>query len=482
MKDLQQLFRNLSAQYAGQILARVLSLGLVLLLTRELGPDGYGVYSAGYAFVMLFMSWSDLGTRQLIIREVAKDHSRAPSYLRKLFVLRVGATLGIVALILVTAPLLGYEHETIVFIGLMATAKLIDNVAKLYSGVLEGLERMAFSEGVEVINQLIVLGISIPLVFAGYSVVYIGVAFLVAAAFKCAFTVGLYSRVRRKLELRVSSGDWIDVAFWTDILRESWPFLVGSALAVIIFDIDKVMISVMLGNAETGWYNSAYRIMTTVGIVSGGFVSAIYPQLSRFHAGSDEARFNTMLDTATKYMAALGVPMAVGTVITADEIILLFFGSEFQNSIVVLQALIWAQVGMFVGQVGTTTIKAIDKQHVNPINAAIAATTNIALNFVLIPLWGILGAAIATVLTEIVAILLLSYWLHKFHRVPRIGKLPHIFAASAAMGILVHTIDTMGAPLPLLIVTGACSYGLFAYTLDIIDDSDITLFRNSVGV
>lgn len=482
MVGVGRLWRNLSAQFLSQFVSRILSFLLIIALARELGVKGFGIYSTAFAFVMIFMSFADLGTRELIIREIARNHNATSHYLRKVTVLRTGSGIFIFVMLMGAGFALGYDSTTITTAGLIGFSKVIDNIGQIFSALLAGLERMGYSEGVQVVERLLTTGISLSLIYSGYGVIPVAGTFIVGSIGKLVMSIYLYRRVRNRLNLDRFNGDWIDIAFWFSLLRESWPFLIGSFLAVIVFDIDKVMISVMIGESETGLYNSAYRLMSATGIISGSFASAIYPTLSRLYTSdNNDETYGRMLDTGVKYMLAISIPLGAGTVITADEILITLFGSSYYKSILVLQILIWAQVGIFLSRVLTTVVKTINKQHYNALNAGIAAVVNIILNFLLIPAFGINGAALATVLTGVCVLVLELYWVHRFYRLPNFSKLPNVLTSTAIMGIIVWRLDYLNMPIYILVLVGVISYTICIYYLNVIDEQDIRIIRESLG-
>lgn len=382
----------------------------------------------------------------------------------------------LLALAIGSAWFLSYPFETVLVVGLIGMSKVIGNLAGVAQGILNGFELMEFSRGAKIAERVVTTAVSIGLVWAGFGILYVGGAFVLGAIAQLLVAVGSYSYVSRARGISAIQFE-VNFNLWYDIIIEAWPFIASSIFVFIYFDIDTIMISILIGQTEVGWYSGAYRLLTVFGFIPGAFMSAVYPVMSRFYDSSNDS-LGIFFDKSLKYLLVIVLPLAVGTFIVADKAVLLIYGKEYVQSILVLQVLIWTQIAIFQNQVFSTMIASIDKQIVQPITTGLLALSNIILNFILIPIFGIIGAAVATVSTEFLGVILSLYWLHQFYRLPKYQDIFRIFATTSMMASILYVLDKFEASFVVLVLSGISVYCIGVYVFGVIDETDIEIFTS----
>jgi len=257
------------------------------------------------------------------------------------------------------------------------------------------------------------------------------------------------------------------------------PFGVITLTLTIATSIDTVMLSKSQPDYVVGWYNVAYGLIISVTFLTNGFKDAIVPSLTRAHA-KDPGTVRTWYYHTAKFFAALSIPLAVGGMLLAKELITFLYTDEFLPAADALRILVWdIPFLMFAGFCGRITT-IISAERAAARIYTINAVANVILNLIMIPLYGMIGAAIVTVLTDIISALQFYMLLRKELSPPTLkAPIYRILLASAIMGVAVWF--TSDFHLFIRIGLGAFVYFVMILILHLPDDTEWGWIRNSIG-
>jgi O-antigen/teichoic acid export membrane protein len=198
-----------------------------------------------------------------------------------------------------------------------------------------------------------------------------------------------------------------DRAFSRSMLAQSFPFAAVAVLAVVRYNFDVILIGLVLGETQTGLYSAPYRILAFLISMVAAYFTALLPTLARCYV-SDPARGQRLVNRSVQLVALAVLPTAVGGTILATEIVTLLFGPAYESGAEVFRVLIWVLVPLCLAGGYRNLFRAYNRQSLEMRAVAFSAAANIALNLVLVPSVGLLGAATATLAGEVV--LLGSCW------------------------------------------------------------------------
>jgi len=175
-------------------------------------------------------------------------------------------------------------------------------------------------------------------------------------------------------------------------------------------------------------------------------------------------------------MLSLALPIAVGTTILADRIILLLYGAQYGNSIIALQILVWAIVFSFTGYVLEYVLISINRQDIDGMISGASAVINVILNLFLIPSFSYIGAATATIISSAIYFILYLYFIYKYgYKIPvhKIAIKPLI--ASLVMAVFIYCFYSFN--LFLLVLLAAIVYLGTLHLLKGISQEDMKMFK-----
>lgn len=446
----QTVARNSLFGIAGQLALKLLSFCFTIVVVRQLGEQRFGVYATVVAFVGIFAVFADLGMAGYGVRAIAQDRRRASELFGNMVLLRLALSTVVLLSNVGLAWLLGYPASTIGLIALGSLGLLLYAVQGPIEVVLQGFERLDLTTSYNVLSQILFIGAGGLLLWLGW-----GIAGVIVASFVgIIVSAGNAWRVARRLTalpLRVAPQTW------RGLLAAGLPFGVITFATMLSFKADTVLLSLWRSPAEVGWYNVAYNLIFTLLMLSTSFNNALVPSLSR-HARVDPDSVTRFYLRALRLLWTCGLPIAVGGTLLGDRLIVLLYGAAYAPAGLALRILIWVlPVLMLTSLCGAiTTILHLEHAaaRVNLINAGF----NITLNLWAIPRYGLLGAALMTLATELLG--LLQYTLLLRNRFPlrmimRSLRAPLLAAALLALTLL--TLESLA--LPLLIAVGGLVYG-----------------------
>lgn len=449
MRTFGLVFKNMGFLFFSDVITRLLSFALFLVIARVLGQKGLGDYSFIFALTGIIFMINDLGISTLFVREASRDLKAIQCHFKnvltmKLFFGFLAAVTTIIA-VNIAKNFANFSEEIITAVYFAALAILFSGVKDLFLAVFQAFQRMFFIGFARVVEMFLIVSLGIYALSSGHGLVGLTLAFLLAH-----FIVFIMSLLACSRLIRV--GISLDFGFQKKFLKASWPFWFTALFITLSFRTDTVMIRLISGAAETGLYNSSFRLLDALYFIPVAVISAVFPAMSVLYK-TDKEMLKRLYRKMFYYLLAIALPMGIGTMFLADRIMLFIYGNEFSGAGNALRILIWAEVAIFLYAVSGYLLNAINRQLLFTATAAGAAVLNVAINLVLIPEFGYIGAAIATVATSFFILVLLFYFAGKSgyrFSVFRISVKPVI--ATGVMTLVLLALQGMHV---LLIVPGA---------------------------
>jgi O-antigen/teichoic acid export membrane protein len=187
-----------------------------------------------------------------------------------------------------------------------------------------------------------------------------------------------------------------------DLLRDSWPLILSGMVVAVYMKIDQVMIKEMLDSEAVGQYAAAVRLSEAWYFIPMVISSSLFPAIINAKKISEELYYER-LQKLYDLMVWMAVAIALPMTFLSDWVVELLYGSEYSEAASVLMVHIWAGVFVFLGVASGKWFITEDLQKYSFYRTFFGSVANIVLNFILIPKLGINGAAIATLVSQIIA-------------------------------------------------------------------------------
>ncbi len=363
---------------------------------RILGAESYGVFSTALALGTVTASVSDFGTTRLLIRDLARDRSRSVTVLSSLFALRFGLTFAGFLLAIVVGYALGYGRGLMLSLIFASLYALALSMTSFFRGVFQGLEVLKHEAKSLYIEKGLVIVIATILLVRTREPHWV----LGGMAAGMWLTLLYLSLVVRKRFVRFVA-DSIDVSFLRTQIGVLIPIGLASLFTLLYMKVDMVMIERMLGDRSAGHYGAAYRILEAMSMLPHIVAfAAVYPRLSSLH--SDLARMKSLLRSSAVILTVIAIGVSTVLALGAPLLIsLLAPGGDFTAASPVLQVLVWTYPFVCANAILYSGLLALNQERVAVFALMAVFIFNAGTNYIIIPVYGVIGSAATTVITEI---------------------------------------------------------------------------------
>ena len=385
-----KVFQNTIAQLGGKGVSIILSAATSILLARYLGRERLGEYGAIYAYLSIYSWLVTFSLEQILARDVSQRRNEATALLHtgKLISFGFAAAAGILAP--VAAPLFGYSGPLRWLIAIAAVDLMIMPPFKMPGIIFQVDMRQWYAVGLGFLRQTLWL-IAVVLLAFGHAAFYeVIIARTICGVLEAAVTVHLIYRPGfldgPRIFLRADA---------LRMMRDAFPLVLVNLSINIYHRIDQVMLHKMSGDKVLGPYVIAVQLTELFSTLPVALMSSLFPVLAI--SAQDNVKMRRYLSESFRFL--LVVAFAACALITpvAHPFVELVYGKQFSATADLLIVLIWSEVPIFFGVVLGNALVSKGLQKYLPFAAGAGAISNIALNLMLIPRFGALGASWATV-------------------------------------------------------------------------------------
>ncbi len=443
---------NSTIVISAEMLNKLIRIVLVVFSARLLGDTNYGKFTFALAFTTLFLIITDMGTHQLLVRELARKPEMIKKYLGNALVIKLFLSLFYLTSVFLIINLANKSSDVVTTVYIFAIYQIFISFNLFFKSVFQAFQRIKYDAVATLLQTILDTSFGITILLLGGNFQLLASMYLLASFLTLVYCLRIVTTKFSSLSLQV---DFSTVKFF---FHEGLPFGIIIFFAMMYTYIDSVMLSLMVNDEVVGWYNAAYRLVFTMLVVPTVIRKAVFPALSKFYKESI-ADFTRLFEETFKVMLFLGVSLAFLISLLADKIILLFYGKEYINAAGALQILVWGTALIFSTTVMTHATRSANRQRFTAKVVGFGAFLNLGLNFVFIPKYSYIGAAFATLITEASTFLFhLIYLSNKLVKPPVLKLLPKILIINIVMCIYILVFRELN--IFLLFVTGLIVNGI----------------------
>jgi O-antigen/teichoic acid export membrane protein len=427
-----------------------------VLVARLEGPASLGLFQLALTVTLLTSFAVALGLPKLLVREIARARREGPRWLESSLFIVLASGSAATVLILLASLAVGSAADVVAVLGLAAGALVFDAAGRVIFGMFWAWERMQLEAVTTCLQEVAFIGGTAAALVTGFGVPGVMLAYLVSRAVGATIGWLLASRLAGTVLVPRPGRE---PAFF--LLRRTLPFAMDDALSLAYIRIDAVLIGLIHGTTAVGLYQAAANLIIYLNILPRMLNLSLYARMSRAWPGdSDELR--RLRDASLRLIGAFGVPLMVGSLLLAPEIIRTIYGPRFDGAITAFRLLALVIPIRMLGHTLGTALTAVDRQTQRMWAVAGAAVINVALNLYAIPRWSFLGAAAVTVMTEAALFVTYAVLLRRATGPSRaVSALALPTVASVPMALAIMVAD--GAPLVTQVGLGALVYAGAAF-------------------
>lgn len=400
LSDLGQGFwetvHNIGWVSAGRLLRMGGSLVVGTMVVRYLGPTQYGAFSYAFAIYGLFNIVSNLGLDVLVVSEIAltQDVSEEEQVLGTAFWLKVFAS--------VVTTLAAIVYASVAHAGDSAVIAMVAMLS--VASISQGLDVVDFFFQAKTRSRLTV----IPqlLVFVGSNVARVMAVFAKAPLLTFGWIASMEILGTELALAAVYSFHHRNLSKWrfrkarsVAMLKASWPLLIASLLVIVYMRTDQVVLGNLCSKAVVGQYASASRLSEIWYAIPTLVCSSVMPRLLRRKEGAPEVYYQR-LQRLYDAMVAVSVALGVGVTFLGKYVVLGLFGAAYLPAVEILRVHIWTGPFVFLGVTSGMQLVHEGLTKISLQRSIIGAVANLALNYLLVPHFGGVGSAVATLMTQ----------------------------------------------------------------------------------
>lgn len=392
----KKYFSNTSWLLFEKVARLILNFFVTIYVIRYLGPNEFGIYSYAISFYGLFVAFISLGLESISIRELVRHPEKREVILGSVFYVQLVGALIAISLIALTLLITAEEIFASSLILIISVSSFFQtfNVIDYY---FRSTVKAKYSVYVLFTSVLLVSLIKFLLILVNASLIY----FIIAFALEFVFNSIGYLIVYHLQKLRIVQWKF-DKALAFSLLRDSWPLILSGVVVSIYMKVDQVLIKNMLDAKEVGYYAAAVRLSESWYFIPVAISNALFPAIVNAKNISRElylTRLQKLYDILTWIAIGISIPVSF----FASDIVFLLFGSKYISSAPILTIYIWAGAAVFLGVASSQYLVTENLTKISLMRTSLGMIANVILNIIFIPRYGIIGSAVATLISYTLA-------------------------------------------------------------------------------
>jgi O-antigen/teichoic acid export membrane protein len=405
--NLRKIFANAAWLFGDRILRMGFSVFIGAWVARYLGAENFGTYNYVIAFVNLFGAFANLGLEQIVIRDIVREPFSKNYILGTAFILRlIGGGVAV-------ATMMGIRSSdpTMPWLVAIVAASL----------VFQSWDVVDYWFQSQVQSKYIVWAKNITFVMASIAKV-----FLIQIKAPLILFAGVYSMEFALSALGLTIAyqargsflkSWRFTLAWASrLLKDSWTLILTSFVIGIYMRIDQIMLGQMVGDQAVGIYSVAVRISELWYFVPIAIANSVFPSIVESKQVS-ESLYYQRIQKVLNLMSLMSYGVAIFFSLTSGWIIKLLFGAEYEAAAAILIVHVWTGVFVSSGLIRSLWTTTEGLMRFAFITNGIGALINVGLNLLLIRHYGGIGAAVATVISQVFASYITSAFFHKTRKI-----------------------------------------------------------------
>ena len=474
MNTIQRLLSNTLLAFLSSVIVKAGNALLFILIGRQLGPAASGSFSLATTYFTFVFGLSALGLHEVMVRELPARRDESGRYLVNYVALRLLLSAAVYGLLLLGLRLFApYSEMTTQVIVILSLAAIPEAVFSMCQSLFDAHGRLLTPLLASTVSTALKLVAGFWLLARGADVVTIAwVVPLASLLSLLVFAPGL-ARLFRRTPQRLPAR--LNLVFLRAHLATMPSFFVIQLFSLLDYQADILLISLLLTEDDVGHYAAAQTILLGFNLMPVAVRTALYPVMSRYYVQAPD-KLAVLNDKISRYLLAVIMPVATGVTLLAGPIIALVYGPAFGPAVPVLQIAIWAVVCLFLNVPHSRLALIYNRQRDAALLLGLTTGLNVALNLLLIPRAGIIGAAVARLLASLA--LFLVFYVYTQTRLTPVSLLPSPLRPLLATSLMALAVWPLrGWPLAVPVVVGAVVYAGAALLLDIVPESDRVYWR-----
>ncbi|AAK80270.1 O-antigen/teichoic acid export membrane protein [Clostridium acetobutylicum] len=435
-----------------------------------LGKSGFGDITTVQAITLYFSIVVLFGLQTYGTREISKNKENIKDIVGEITLFRIIVFGFSFIVILILALVLSFNSRSIAWLLVLYSLTLLTN-ALCIDWVYNGLQEMKYNALYNIIKSLIPFVLIVLFLKNPSQVNYYAVFTVLGLAVATIYQFYIYFfREKLKINFKISFDEIKKYSLY------GWPFLLAGVLATINVNVDRIVIRFSWGSSMAGIYASAYYVISFLTNIVTIIFGVVFPLMISYFNEKNMASLHGLIKNVSKVIIAVIVPIVLGGIILSKEIIILLFGKAYESAYMPFSILLIYSLILFIREIYAYGLNAwnMEKKYLRAV--VISSLFNLIINLLLTPKFGMNVAAIITVLSEVITILIMKYYSDKIIKVSKYTLFLKISIPCIGMGIITCTLKYYNVNIIFNIVLSALCYVTFVILFKYFTIEDIKKF------
>ncbi len=391
----RKYFNNTSWLLVERVINQGIALVMVIYTAHYLGVEKFGLFNYVRSFAAIIMTIAPLGVDSLLARNLLNNPEQRNVIMGTSLLVRGGGTLACLLVTYLANLMMGHDTHTQLLVMIVAAAAIFEPFYLLNQFFTANIQSRyhAYSEITKTLVstavKIMLIWYEAPLIWFALVLILESLTYALTSLWFYAFRFGSFWRWKPNF------------LYLRRLLTDAWPLAISGLVIMLHLKVDQVIIRLLLNNEAVGYYAAALRLSESTYFVPVVICASLLPPM--LNARNTSIRlYHTRLQQLFTLMVLLSVGVALPVTFLGDWIIDVVFGEAYHPAGSVLVLHIWSGVFVALGVAANGWLIAENLQRIALYRTLLGVVTNIGLNFLLIPFFGIVGSALATLISQAV--------------------------------------------------------------------------------
>lgn len=393
-------------QISEKILTMLLGVIVTSIVARYLGTESYGTVNYIISVVLLFSTFSTFGMETISVRDLTNNKEEKTTIIGTSFIIRIIGGVVLIILSQLTLGILSNWNKEFQILGIIMGISILLKSFEVIEYYIQSIMNLKITATIRLVSAIIVAIYKIIVVYMDLGIFGFIFSYLIDATVA---GILLYVWFKRKVKQRLK----FSKCYAKKILKQCWYLALSSLMTTIYMRMDQVMLgSMMSSKTENGVYAAAVRIAEMWYFVPIAIITSFQPIIMKAKEKSQE-NFLKIQQKLYDIISIIGILCVIIISIFGKLIISILYGQEYIEAAPMLLISIWSGLFATLGSARAPWMISENLQKYTIIYITSGAIVNIILNFLLIPIYGGIGAAIATLVAQIVTSIITVMFIKK---------------------------------------------------------------------
>lgn len=379
-------------------------LGVVItgVIARYFGTEKYGIFNYILSITSLFSGIASIGIYHIATKDLTQRPENEGKILGTSFTIRLIAAILLIIAAETTVCIMTHNDSTSMVIGILLSLMMLFSCSEVIDYYATANLKVKYLAVSKCISYIIFAVLKILIVVLKLDIRYYTATYLIEGIIYAIFLSISYKLIHKNIG---KTCKWsFDKDYAKKLLSNCWYFALSSIMVTIYMRIDQVMLGKMIEDkSQVGIYSAAVRIAEMWAFVPNSIISSFKPVIMKYKGENNNKEYVKNLQRLYDISSLVSILFAIGITIFARLIIMILYGKAFLEASKILYILIWGIWFGILGNVHYVWLICENKGKYSLFYSATGSISNIIFNAILIPKYGMYGAAIATLISQFIA-------------------------------------------------------------------------------